>query len=245
MAEHELWVTTLFNQYLGGVGRFFLELVGLHAEDPSKPWANFVTMQIVVVALVVVLFAILRTRLSVDRPGAVQHFFELIYGFLRGQTDEVGIHHGHRYLAFFASLFFFILIGNLLGLVPTFESPTMFPPVPLGCALASFLYFNMQGFREQGPIGYARHFAGPIWWLAWLMFPIEIISTLARPLSLTIRLYANTFAGEQVTLAFLAMVPLGIPVIFYGLHVFVAFLQAYIFVLMTMIYVQGAVSHEH
>ena len=245
MPEHELWVTALFNQYLGGAGRLFLGLVGMHAEDPSKPWANFVTMQIVVALAMIVLFGILRTRLSMDRPGPIQHFFEIIYGFLREQTGEVGIHHGHRYLAFFAALFFFILFGNLLGLIPTFESPTMFSPVPLGCAVASFLYFNLLGFREQGPIGYVKHFAGPIWWLAWLMFPIEIISTLARPLSLTIRLYANMFAGEQVTLAFLGMVPLGVPVIFYGLHVFVAFLQAYIFVLLTMIYVQGAVAHEH
>mgnify|MGYP000365605589 CR=1 FL=1 len=197
------------------------------------------------VMIVLATLAFLASRRLALVPRGLQNAMEVVLEQFQGLIDDVIGPEGRPYLPLIATLGLFILTGNLLGLVPTFESPTMFPPVPLGCALASFLYFNMQGFREQGPIGYAKHFAGPIWWLAWLMFPIEIISTLARPLSLTIRLYANTFAGEQVTLAFLAMVPLGIPVIFYGLHVFVAFLQAYIFTLMTMIYVQGAVSHEH
>ena len=134
---------------------------------------------------------------------------------------------------------------NLIGVVPGFESPTMSPAVPLGCAAATFFYYNWMGIRENGPFKYLAHFAGPMPALAPLMFPIEIISHLARPLSLTIRLYANMYAGEQVTLAFLSLVPLVIPAAFMGLHVFVSLLQAYIFMLMTMMYVAGATEHEH
>lgn len=245
MAEHETWLTALFNDHLAGVGQAALALVGAQTEDPSRPWANFITMQFVVVLVMMVVFTLARRRLSVDRPGRMQHVFEIFHGFFKEQIGDVGVHHGYKYLAFFASLFFFVLFGNLLGTVPTFESPTMFAPVPLGCAMATFVYFNAVGVREHGPLRYTAHFAGPVWWLAPIMFPIEIISSLARPLSLTIRLFANMYAGEQVTLAFLAMVPLGIPVIFYGLHIFVAFLQAYIFMLLTMVYVSGAVAHEH
>jgi F-type H+-transporting ATPase subunit a len=139
---------------------------------------------------------------------------------------------------------FFILISNLLGLIPGFESPTASPVVPLGCALCAFVYYQLQGFRKHG-ISYLKQFMGPMWWLSWLMIPIEIISHLARVMSLTIRLYANMFAGDMVTLVFLSLVPIGIPVIFLGLHIGVALLQAYIFVLLTMVYLAGAVSEEH
>lgn len=245
MQEHELWVTALFNRYLAGLGNGVLGLVGLHAEHPDKPWSNFITMQIVAALVLMVVVAILRPRISMDRPGKLQHLFEIVYQFLHGQAEEIVGHHGPRYIAFFGTLFLFILFSNLLGIIPGFESPTMFAPVPLGCALATFAYYNLMGFQAQGVFGYLKHFAGPMPLLAPLMVPIEMISHLARPLSLTIRLYANMFAGEQVTLAFLGLVPLAIPVLFMGLHVFVAFLQAFVFTLLTMIYVSDAVAHEH
>ena len=113
-----------------------------------------------------------------------------------------------------------------------------------GCALATFIYYNLIGIQANG-FKYPAHFAGPVWWLAPLMLPIEIISHMARPLSLTIRLYANMFAGEQVTMVFLGLTLFPIPVIFMGLHVFVGVIQAYIFMLLTMAYVAGAVAHEH
>ncbi|HEX6895485.1 MAG TPA: F0F1 ATP synthase subunit A, partial [Bryobacteraceae bacterium] len=105
--------------------------------------------------------------------------------------------------------------------------------------------YHAQGFREQGAGKYLAHFAGPMPLLAPLMVPIELISHLARPLSLTIRLYANMFAGEKVTMTFLGLTYLLIPSVFMGLHVFVSFLQAFIFMLLAMIYVGGAVAHEH
>src|SRR5262245_1998535 len=242
MAEHELWFTKLFNDYLPALGNLALSLAGKPAE--TRPWVNYVTMQILVAAIIVVLFAILRPKLNPENPGKLQHIFELIHGFFTGQAEEQIGHHSHHYVPYFGTLFIFILFGNLIGIVPGFESPTMFPSVPIGCAIATFLYYNMVGVQANGP-KYFLHFFGPVWWLAPIMFPIEIVSHMARPLSLSIRLFANMFAGEQVTLAFLGLTYFVVPAIFMGLHVFVSFLQAYIFMLMTMIYVAGATAHEH
>jgi F-type H+-transporting ATPase subunit a len=241
----ELWITALFNKYLAGVANTLLSLAHVHAENPERPWANFVTMQFLVVFVFIGVFAYLRPQLSADRPGRIQHIFEVVYGFLREQADDVVGHDGKKYLHFFGTIFLFILFSNLIGLIPSLESPTMFTPVPLGCALAVFLYYNIVGLRAVGAWGYAKHFAGPIWWLAPLMIPIEFFSHLGRLLSLTVRLYANMFAGEQVTLVFMSLIPLGVPAVFMGLHVFVSFLQAFVFILLTMSYVSGAVSHDH
>jgi F-type H+-transporting ATPase subunit a len=161
-----------------------------------------------------------------------------------GQAEDQVGHAAHQYVAFFGTIFLFILTCNLIGLIPAFVSPTKTAYVTCGCALATFFYYNLMGLREHGA-KYVLQFMGPKWWLAPLMFPIEIISHLARPLSLTVRLYANMFAGEQVTLVFLQMTKLLIPVAFMGLHLFVGVVQAYIFMLLTMAYVGGSVSHEH
>ena len=117
--------------------------------------------------------------------------------------------------------------------------------MPLGCALAAFAFYNLQGIRRQGVFTYFKHFAGPVPALAPLMIPIETISHSARVLSLSIRLTANIFAGDMVTLVFFSLIPIGIPVAFLLLHVGVSFLQAYIFVLLTTVYLQGAVATEH
>jgi F-type H+-transporting ATPase subunit a len=121
----------------------------------------------------------------------------------------------------------------------------MSPSVPLGCAVATFLFYNLMGMKANGVGKYLAHFAGPMPALAPLMIPIELISHMARPLSLTIRLYANMFAGEQVTMVFLSLTYFLVPVVFMGLHMFVSLLQAYIFMLLAMMYVAGAVAHDH
>jgi F-type H+-transporting ATPase subunit a len=243
MHEPELWLTKIFNDNLAGLGNSLSGLVGFKPE--ARPWANFVVMEILVAILVMIVFALLRPRLSAENPGKFQHSFEVIYEFLLGQTDEQLGHHGNRYLGYFGTLFIFILFMNLLGVIPGFESPTMNPSVPLGCAVATFLYYNLVGIQANGVLKYLVHFAGPMWWMAPLMIPIELISHLARPLSLTIRLYANMYAGEQVTLVFLSLTYLLVPAVFMGLHVFVSLLQAYIFMLLTMMYVAGATAHDH
>ncbi len=142
------------------------------------------------------------------------------------------------------ALALFILICNLIGLIPGFESPTAVPVVPLGCAICAFIYYHTQGFKHHG-VAYLKHFMGPMWWLAIIMVPIEIISHLARVLSLTVRLYANMFAGDMVTMVFFSLVPVLVPVLFLGLHIGVSFLQTYIFVLLTTVYLSGAVADEH
>jgi F-type H+-transporting ATPase subunit a len=134
---------------------------------------------------------------------------------------------------------------NMIGVIPGFESPTMTPAVPLGLAVSVFLYYHWMGMRAQGAGRYLLHFAGPMPALFIVMVPIELISHFARPLSLTIRLYANMFAGEKVTMTFLSLTFVAVPAIFMGLHVFVAFLQAFIFMLLAMIYLGGAVAQEH
>jgi len=240
--EPELWITKLFNDHLAGLGNSFLGIVGAHP-DP-RPWANFVVMQFVVVLLLMVVVALVRFRLSADRPGNLQQAFELLYEFVHGQAEDQIGHNGLRYLGYFGTIFLFVLTANLIGLVPCFESPTQNPSVTAGCALTTFIYYNLVGIQAQG-FKYPLTFAGPVWWLAPLMLPIEIISHLARCLSLTVRLYANMFAGEQVTMVFLRLTFFLVPVVFMGLHVFVGLIQAYIFMLLTMVYVGGAVAHEH
>lgn len=241
--EHEIWLTALFNDHLAGVGNFFLQLVKMPAQD--RPWADYIAIEILVAAILMLVAALVRSRFSVDRPGGVQHSFELLHEFLDGQAAENIAHHREKYMAYFGTVFLFILFCNLIGLIPGLESPTMFPSVPAGCAMATFAYYNLQGIKEQGPWKYFMHFFGPMPAAAVLMFPIEVISHLARPLSLSIRLFANMYAGEQVTLVFLSMVPFAIPAMFMGLHFFVGFIQAYVFTLLAMIYVGGAVAHEH
>jgi F-type H+-transporting ATPase subunit a len=244
MHEHELWFTALLNRFVPGIANAALQLVGLHAEDPAKPWPNYMAMEILVALIVVIAAALLRSRLSVERPGTMQQTFEMIYQFLRDQAHEIIGHDYKKHVAWFGTLFIFILTANLIGIVPGFEAPTMAYVIPAGMAVATFLYYNVSGFRAQGFLGYLKHFAGPIWWLAWFMFPLELISHSIRPVSLTIRLYANMLAGEQVTLGFLALIPLLIPVIFMALHLFVSLLQAFIFTVLSMVYVGEAVAHE-
>lgn len=240
---HEIWFTRILNNYLAGAGNFLLGLVGIHGG--ARPWTNYVAMELLVVLIIVVVFAALKRTLSVGRPGSFQLAMETLFEFMHSETaDQLG-HQGERYLPFFGTLFIFILIGNLIGIIPGFESPTMYPAVPVGCAIATFLYYNMVGVQTQGPVKYAVHFAGPIPWLAPLMLPIEIISHLARPLSLSLRLYANMYAGEQVTQVFLGLTYFVFPALFMGLHVFVGLLQAYIFMLLAIMYVAGSAVTEH
>jgi F-type H+-transporting ATPase subunit a len=244
-AESEIWTTALFNRFLAGPLDSFLSAVGHPAADPAHPWQNWITIEILVVAIILVVFALLRARLSVDKPGKFQLTFEAIYKFVSGQASESIDHHANRYVPFVGSIFIFILFMNLIGIIPGLESPTMTPAVPLAFAVAVFLYYHWMGLREQGVGKYLIHFVGPVLWLAPIMIPIELISHFARPLSLTIRLYANMFAGERVTVTFLTLTYFLLPAVFMGLHVFVAFLQAFIFMLLAMIYVGSAVAHEH
>jgi F-type H+-transporting ATPase subunit a len=245
MQVEDIWLTRQFNEHLAGLGNALLGLFRIQAENPQHPWQNFITMQILVAVLIMITFALLRSRLSADKPGIFQQLLEVLHGFLKDQASQNVGDRGPHYLTMFGTLFIFILFSNLIGVIPGLESPTQVPYVPAGCAMLVFLYYNYLGIRENGLGKYLAHFAGDTPFLAPLMIPIEIISHLARPLSLTIRLFANMFAGDKVTVVFLGLTYLVLPAVFMGLHVFVGLLQAYIFALLTMVYVGGAVAHAH
>jgi F-type H+-transporting ATPase subunit a len=249
----QLWFTAILNRFLAGPVTALLGLLHITPKHAQAPIPDSFAMELLVALLLIAVFLLLRSRLSVDSPGALQHIFEGTEGFVLGQSREIIGHHSEPYTAFFAIVFIFILACNLIGLVPGFESPTGVPVVPLGCAICSFLYYHTQGFKHSGP-KYLLHFFGPPMEgmpliaripLAMLMLPIELVSHTARLLSLTVRLWANIFAGDLITLVFLSMIPIGVPIVFMGLHMVVAVLQAYVFMLLSIIYVSGAVAEEH
>ena len=240
----QLWFTEILNHLFAGPVTGLLRAIHIEPHYPDAPIPNGVAMQLLVFAFLVGLFAVVRSRLSVERPGALQHVFEGLHGFIQGQSEDVIGHGSGEFTPFLMVLMLFILSSNLLGLIPGFESPTALAVVPLGCAICAFVYYNVQGLKHSG-LAYLKHFLGPVWWLAPLMVLIEIVSHLARMLSLTLRLYANMYAGDMVTLVFFSLIPIGVPIIFLGLHIFVSGLQAYIFVLLTTVYLSGAVAEEH
>jgi F-type H+-transporting ATPase subunit a len=242
-AEPDVWTTALFNRFLAAPLDALWNALGV-THNPAHPWENWFSMEILVVAIIMILFAVLRSRLSVEHPGSLQLTFEALFKFFSGQAHDALDHGANKFVPFIGTLFIFIVCMNLIGVIPGFESPTMTPAVPCALAISVFVYYNYMGFREQGFGKYLAHFAGPVWWLAPLMIPIEVVSHIARPLSLTIRLFANMFAGERITVTFLTLTYFAVPAVFMGLHVFVAFFQAFIFMLLSVIYIAGAVAHE-
>lgn len=249
----QLWFTKILNSLFAGPVTAFLRMLHIEPRHPSAPIPDSLSMELLVFFFLIAVFLILRSRLSVESPGGLQHSFEGIEGFVLGQSREVIGHHSEPYLAFFTILFVFILACNLIGLIPGFDSPTGVANVPLGCAIVAFFYYHAQGFKHSG-VKYLLHFFGPPMEgmplvariaLAGLMLPIEIVSHFARLLSLTVRLWANIFAGDLITLVFFSMIPIGVPILFMSLHIVVALLQAYVFMLLAIIYVSGAVAEEH
>lgn len=240
----QLWFTALLNRLFGGPVASLLLALGIHPKHPATPISNSFAMEFLVVLLLTLFFLAVRARLSVDQPGGLQHSMEFIEGLIGNMGEEIIGHHYHPFHGYLVALALFILSCNLIGIIPGFESPTAVPVVPLGCALLTWFYYHFQGLRANG-LGYFKHFMGPVWWLAPLMLPIEIFSHTARLLSLTVRLFANMFAGEMVTLVFFSLVPIGVPIIFEGLHIGVSLIQTYIFVILACVYLGEATAHEH
>jgi F-type H+-transporting ATPase subunit a len=238
-------ITDTLNKYFGNLATQVLHAVHVRPYNPQAPITETFAMEIVVLSLLLIFFLLVRISLNVENPGPIQQIGEMLHGFVSAQADSIIGPGAQRYVMFTTCVLLFVLLSNLLGMVPGLIAPTSKPTVPLGVALLCFFYYHYYGVREQGPLGYFKHFLGPIWWISWMMLPIELISHLARILSLTVRLYANMFAGEMVTLVFFSLIPIAVPVIFMGLHLGVALIQAYIFMLLTMIYVSQAVAHDH
>ena len=240
----QLPFTALLNHYFAGVANAVLAMLHIHPKYPQRPIDNILAMEILVALVLLAFFALVRATLSVEKPGPAQHIAEMLHGVVSDQAESIIGHGYERFVPYVTVIFVFILLCNLIGLIPGFITPTSKPYVPLGLATLTFLYYQFQGVRANG-FGYIKQFLGPIWWISWLMLPIEIISHLARVLSLTVRLYANMFAGDLVTLAFFSLVPIAVPAVFLGLHLGVSVIQAFVFMLLAMIYLGQATAHDH
>lgn len=191
----------------------------------------------------VIVFA-LKSKIKLI-PGPLQQLVEVVLQGLSGMLEDNVGPGGKKYLPLIATLAFFIFISNLLGMIPTFSPATGNFNTTVACALIVFIYYNYLGIKEHG-FGYIKHFMGPIWWLAPLMLPIEIISHIARPFSLSVRLFGN-ISGEHIVTAvfYTQLIPwlVPVPIMFIGL--LAAFLQTFVFIMLTQIYIAGAVAHEH
>lgn len=240
-----LAITRLLNHIFAGPVDALLQTVHVHPVNPAAPINNTFSVELLVVVGFIALFALVRCTLSVEKPGTPQQFAEMIHEFIGGMAEQ-SIGHGYQHFeAFVVCIFLFVLTCNLIGLIPGINAPTMSPYVPLGLATSVFIYYNFHGVRQNGPIGYLKEFAGPVWWIAWLMFPIELVSHCARLLSLTVRLWANMFAGDLVTMVFFSLFPFAFTIPFICLHIFVSIVQALVFSMLAMIYLGQAVAHEH
>jgi len=271
MAEHVTGLTEFVNHHLGRFALVLLSALHITPENPETPIPEHVVMAVVVLILGTLLALFLRSRLSVEKPGAAQQVAELLLtnplGFGIKDLLEENVHHGAlKLIPFVGSISVFVLLSNLLGVIPLFASPTKHVSVPLACAILTFLYFNWQGFKHYGLGGYLKHFAGPVAWLSPLIFPVEIISTSARVLSLTVRLWANIVASDLLYSIFLSLFSMAtvaawskspvfgiviavlsatIPIAFIGLHIFVAIIQSYIFTVLPSVYLGMATADEH
>jgi F-type H+-transporting ATPase subunit a len=240
-----LALTRFLNDIFGGAVLALFHAVGFHPSNPALPITDGFALELLVVVGLIAFFLLVRLTLSVEKPNPAQQIAEMIHEFTGSNADQIIGHGYERFQAFVTCIFLFVALNGLLGLIPGIVTPTSLPIIPLGIAVPTFLYYQYFGFNEQGFVGYMKHFAGPVWWIAPLLFPIEIISHFARIMSLTIRLYANMFASDLVTLVFFSLFPLAIPAIFLGLHAAVSLIQAYVFMLLAMIYLSQAVAHEH
>ena len=215
----QLWFTEILNHLFAGPVTAFLRMLHIEPKYAAAPISECFldgTAGFHIPADCVLARAI-ATLGGISRRFAAR--FEGIEGFVLGQSQEIIGHHVEPYTPFFAILFIFILVCNLIGLIPGFRFAHSVPVVPLGCAICAFIYYHTQGFKHAGP-KYLLHFFGPPMEgmplvariaLAALMLPIELVSHFARLLSLTVRLWANIFAGDLITLVFFSMIPIGDP----------------------------------
>ncbi|HKT10733.1 MAG TPA: F0F1 ATP synthase subunit A [Terriglobia bacterium] len=250
--EHELWFTAILNKLFAYVITPLLvaisrlpDLAFVRPADPLHPIPNYVAGEVLVLLVIVVGTLILRRNLSVENPGKLQMSMEIYFDFTRNLVDEVVGHSGRRYVAMVGALGLFILLCNIEGLIPTLITPTATVCVPFGCSVVVFLHYNYHGFRVKGIFGYLRHLGGPMVLISPLFFVVEVFSNVLRMLSLTARLWANMLAGVALPIVFASLIPIGVPGLFMGLHVFESFLQAYVFMILPALYISLATSEEH
>ncbi|MGH9355690.1 MAG: F0F1 ATP synthase subunit A [Terriglobia bacterium] len=243
--EHPFWFAALLNKLFGGAATALLVSVGSPPADRVHPIPNYFAEEVLVALIIIAGAVILRSMLSVEAPGKFQMTMELVVEFTRNMADEVVGAGGRSYVGLVGTLGIFIALCNLMGLIPTLDSPTAHGAVPLGCAVVVFIYYNQQGIHRLGLLGYLRHLCGPMMAIAVLMLPVEIFSNALRLLSLSVRLWANMLVGGMLESIFTRLIPIALPAIFMALHAFESLLQAYIFMILPLLYISLATAEEH
>jgi F-type H+-transporting ATPase subunit a len=217
---------------------------GAYTPENAIPW--YTVMFIIACILSVVIIWVLKGKLSEDEPGGGQQTLEVGVLAVRGMLEDIVGPHGLQYFPVVMTFAVLILVSNLMGFFPLFMTPTAATSVTFALGLSSFLYYNYIGIKENGIFGHLKHLAGPIWWIAPLIFPIELISNFIRPFSLGIRLFGNMFADEKVMETISHLIPgvtyWGVPVLLMPLSLFVCFIQTFVFVLLSQLYI-SEVSH--
>ena len=217
---------------------------GAYTPENAIPW--YTIMFVMACILTLTLIWIFKGKISEDDPSPGQQTLEVGVLAVRSMLEDIVGPHGLQFFPVVMTFAVLILISNLMGLFPLFMSPTSATSVTFALGISSFLYYNAIGIKENGLFGHLKHFAGPIWWIAPLIFPIELISNLIRPFSLGIRLFGNMFADEKVmdTVSHLAPGKTYwlVPVVLMPLSVFVAFIQTFVFILLSQLYL-SEVSH--
>jgi len=240
--EHSLWIVDAFNRVFGPPIAAVLGLVGIEVPDPLHAVPDYLVMVFIVAALLIVLLG-LASRKPVLVPGRRQSVVEMIVQMFEGLIVDTMGPEGRKYLPVIGTVGLFVFGCNMIGLIPGFMSPTSKLNVTVGCALVVFFYYHAQGFKAQG-LKYFKHFLGPIPALAPLMLPIEIISHFSRPVSLSMRLFCNIFAEELLIIIMASIIPFFLPLPFMAVAIFTSLIQAYVFVLLSCIYIAGAIAHE-
>jgi len=258
--EAEPWLVEQFNHIFGSmvlsVERAIMpSIYGLFGAQWHEPAPGelvipeHIVWTIMLMLICVIGIVLLKGKLSVDRPSKGQQLLEIIVEQIRGLLDQVIGPYGRRYVPVIGTFAVFILIGNLMGQIPGLGAPTENINVTGALGLTSFLYFIGSGFRQQG-LGYLKHFMGGLtgamlFAIGWLIFVVEIISNSVRPVTLSLRLFVNMYADAQIGHAFLFdLVPPLVPIFTIVLGIFVAFIQTFIFIMLSMVYLSETVPHE-
>jgi F-type H+-transporting ATPase subunit a len=190
------------------------------------------------------LFSFLATRRMNILPGRFQNVMEVIIGGFDDLLTSTMGHEGRKFFPLIATLGLYILTSNLLGLIPGFESPTANLNTTVSMAVVVFVMTHVVGVKVHG-VKYFKQFMGPVWWLTPLMMPIEIISHLSRPLSLSVRLFGNIMGEDIVLGVVLLLVPLLVPLPVFVLMIFTSCIQTLVFMLLAMMYIAGAMAEAH
>jgi F-type H+-transporting ATPase subunit a len=247
--EHTLWITKVVNSVIGvPAGNVLAKLKLLPARVKEVDGVKIIIPDQTIQAyllLIIIGFLAWRYRSKMKLvPSGFQHILEMFSDTIHGFLLEIVGPKGSKYFPLIGTLAIFIFISNIAGLVPGFMSPTSNLNTTVACALTVFFYYHYQGIREHGLLKYLKHFTGPVWWLAPIMIPIELIGHLARIMSLSIRLFGNIMGEDIVIIILFMLAPQLIPLPMMFMAIFTSFLQAFIFIMLSMMYIAGAVATE-